>query len=117
MLSALIPRFGGFFTNFVLASINTTPTAACSDQFVTTLVGGIGTVITVLVGIGIAIAVIGIVVGGLMRATAWGSDQRVAMSNKAITCAVIGLVIVLLGVTLGNAIPGWFGAGSCKVGS
>ena len=59
-------------------------------------------------GLGVAIAVIGIIVGGLMRATAWGSEQRIAMSNKAITCAVIGLVIVLLGVTLGNQIPSWF---------
>jgi type IV secretory pathway VirB2 component (pilin) len=67
-------------------------------------------------GLGVAVAVIGIVVGGLMRATAWGSEQRIAMSNKAITCAVIGLVIVLLGVTLGGQIPTWFGnaGGSCK---
>ena len=47
-----------------------------------------------------------------MRATAWGSEQRIAMSNKAITCAVIGLVIVLLGVTLGGQVPNWFGQGS-----
>lgn len=120
-LSALTLRFVDPFTSLVIGGIYAThvsggtPPASCTDQFVTTLVGGIGTIINILVGLGIAIAVIGIVVGGLMRATAWGSDQRVAMSNKAITCAVIGLVIVLLGVTLGNAVPGWFGSGSCKV--
>jgi len=95
------------------------PAANCSDPFVSTLISGLGTVINVLMGLGIAIAVIGIVVGGLMRATAWGAEQRIAMSNKAITCAVIGLVIVLLGVTLGGQIPTWFGnsRASCKLTS
>jgi xanthine/uracil permease len=95
--------------------IAATPTADCTDQFVTALVGGLSTIITILMGLGVAIAVIGIIVGGLMRATAWGSEQRIAMSNKAITCAVVGLVIVLLGVTLGSAVPKWFGNanGSC----
>lgn len=86
--------------------------ATCNDSFVSTLVNGIEMIIRILMGLGVAIAVIGIVVGGLMRATAWGSEQRIAMSNKAISCAVIGLVIVLLGVTLGNQIPGWFGVGN-----
>jgi hypothetical protein len=54
-----------------------------------------------------------------VRATAKGSDQRIAMSNKTITCAMIGLVIVLLGVTLGGQVSTWFGnaGGSCKVGA
>jgi hypothetical protein len=95
-----------------------TPTisANCSDQFVETLTKGLGMVINILMGLGVAIAVIGIVVGGLMRATAWGNPQKIAMSNKAIMCAVIGLVIVLLGVTLGSQVPTWFGnaGGSCS---
>ena len=86
----------------------------CSDPFVTALVGGLGTIINILMALGVAIAVIGIIVGGLMRATAWGAEQRIATSNKAITCAVVGLIIVLLGVTLGGAIPGWFGRGNCN---
>ncbi|HEY4032923.1 MAG TPA: hypothetical protein VGL94_03050 [Ktedonobacteraceae bacterium] len=86
----------------------------CSDPFVEALTGGIGTIINILMALGVAIAVIGIIVGGLMRATAWGAEQRIAMSNKAITCAVVGLVIVLLGVTLGGSIPGWFHKGNCN---
>jgi hypothetical protein len=108
--SSMLFSFG--LPSMVLAlSIN----ANCSDPFVSTLEHGLGTIISVLMALGIAIAVIGIVVGGLMRATAWGSEQRIAMSNKAITCAVVGLVIVLLGVTLGGEIPAWFGnaGGSC----
>ena len=89
----------------------------CSDAFVSTLNHGLQTIVTILMGLGVAIAVIGIVVGGLMRATAWGSEQRIAMSNKAITCAIIGLVIVLLGVTLGGQIPNWFGQGGCSISS
>jgi predicted phage tail protein len=102
--------------NFVIGAahiVGSTPN--CSDAFVTTLIGGLSVIINILMGLGVAIAVVGIIVGGLMRATAWGSEQRIVMSNKAITCAVIGLVIVLLGVTLGNSIPGWFGAGKCTL--
>jgi hypothetical protein len=96
--------------------LGVTVTANCSDQFVSTLVHGLSMIINILMALGVAIAVIGIVVGGLMRATAWGSEQRIAMSNKAITCAIIGLVIVLLGVTLGGQVPSWFGQsnGSCS---
>jgi hypothetical protein len=92
-----------------------TGTPDCSDPFVTTLIGGIGIVINILLALGVAIAVIGIIAGGLMRATAWGSQQKIATSNKAITCAIIGLVIVLLAVTLGGSIPGWFGATKCTL--
>lgn len=56
----------------------------------------IGGVTTLLQGIGIAVAVLGIMVGGLMRATAFGNERKVAISNQAIACAVIGLVIVLI---------------------
>ncbi len=104
----------------VIAAFNQNPAggalgANCNDPFVTTLTGGIKMIINILMGLGVAIAVIGIIVGGLMRATAWGSEQRIAMSNKAITCAVIGLVIVLLGVTLGNQIPSWFSKSGCPL--
>jgi len=101
----------------VIGAFNTQPaiTANCSDAFVTTLSSGITMIIRILMGLGVAIAVIGIIVGGLMRATAWGSEQRIAMSNKAITCAVLGLVIVLLGVTLGGQIPKWFSSTGCTL--
>jgi len=93
----------------------------CSDQFVSTLNGGLQTIIQILMGLGVAIAVVGIVAGGLMRATswlAWGSEsQRIRMSNMAITGAVIGLVIVLVGVTLGGQIPHWFSQSGCSINS
>jgi hypothetical protein len=112
-VSALAMRAEGL--SFVIGAAHIASTPNCSDAFVTTLIGGLSVIINILMALGVAIAVIGIIVGGLMRATAWGSEQRIAMSNKAITCAVVGLVIVLLGVTLGGAIPGWFGASKCTL--
>jgi NADH:ubiquinone oxidoreductase subunit 6 (subunit J) len=116
-VSALAIRFGvhtSGLANLVVGATSLTVAANCTDAFVTTLESGINMIIQILMALGIAIAVIGIIVG-LMRATAWGSEQRIATSNKAITCAVIGLVIVILGVTLGAQIPSWFGnaGGSC----
>ena len=80
----------------------------CNDPLVEVVKDGLTAIIGVLTALGVTIAVIGIIVGGLMRATAWGSESRIAMSNKAITSAVVGLVIVLLGVVVGSAIPNWF---------
>lgn len=81
----------------------------CNDTFVQLLKGGLTTIIEVLMSLAVVIAVIGIVIGGLMRATAWGSDQRIASSNKTISSSIIGLIIVLLAAALGSAVPTWFG--------
>jgi hypothetical protein len=85
------------------------PNTLCNDPLVVTLRLGLTTIIEVLTAFGVAIGIIGIIVGGLMRATAWGSEQRIAASNKAISSAIVGLIIVLIAVALGMAIPGWFG--------
>jgi hypothetical protein len=104
------------FTNIIGALALSAPnivtvSPVCNDPLVQLIKDAITTIVGVLTALGVAISVIGIVVGGLMRATAWGSDQRIGMSNKAISSAVIGLVIVLLGVAIGSAIPGWFHMG------
>lgn len=93
------------------------PQVTCADTFVKALVDGINQFLTVLVAIAVGVSILGIVVGGLMRATSFGNERRIAMSNTAITCAVIGLVIVLLAATLGKQIPVWVGAtGTCPPG-
>ena len=52
----------------------------CSDQFASTLNGGLRMTIQVLMGLGVAVAVIGAIAGGLMRATsswlALGSEEQ-----------------------------------------
>jgi hypothetical protein len=55
-----------------------------------------------LAGIGGAVCALGLVVGGIMRATSFGNERRVSDSNTAITCAVVGLLIVLLSWSLGS---------------
>ena len=57
-----------------------------------------------LIGLGVAICAIGLIVGGLMRAAAFGNERRISASNLALSCAVIGLVIVLFAYTVGNAL-------------
>lgn len=98
----------GFMALNVPSSLGIANTV-CNDLFVELLKKGLTSIIGVLTALGVVIAVIGIIIGGLMRATAWGSDQRIAASNKAISSAIVGLIIVLLAVYLGTAIPNWFG--------
>lgn len=69
------------------------------DSSVTSAVNNI---VGALTAIGGAICALGIAIGGLMRATSFGSERRISESNTAITCAVVGLVTVLLAQGLGN---------------
>ncbi len=68
----------------------------------------VGGVVGILTGIGIVVCILGIVVGGLMRATAFGNERKVARSNQAIACAVIGLLIVVLAQAAALAVNGFF---------
>jgi hypothetical protein len=97
------------------AGSSTTSTPDCTTF--SGITSGIGNFVHVLMGLGVGIAVIGIIIGGLMRVTSFGNERRIAMSNTAITCAIVGLVIVLFGTAIGNAIPGWFNisATGCNV--
>lgn len=79
-------------------------------------IGGLGAEMTkfldnvkgILSGIGASVAVIGIIVGGLTRASAFGSERKVAISNQAIACAIVGLVIVLIAQTAATGIQSFF---------
>ncbi|HLI91054.1 MAG TPA: hypothetical protein VKV37_20350 [Ktedonobacteraceae bacterium] len=53
-----------------------------------------------ITAIGGGIFVIGVSVAGIMRMVAFGSERRIATSNIALTAAVVGLVIMLLGSAL-----------------
>jgi len=118
-LVALLPHLQNlaFAPLNVLISLDLTPAPACGNSdILTALNTGLTSVINILTGLGIAAGVIGIAVGGLMRATSFGNERRIAMSNTAITCAVIGLVIVILSLTIGNDLPQLLGtSGSCPV--
>ena len=86
----------------VLASLSMALADDPSAQVNTALNG----IVTFLQAIGATVCVIGIAVGGLMRATSFGNEHKVAQSNTAITCAVIGLGVLLLSTALGNWLGG-----------
>jgi type IV secretory pathway VirB2 component (pilin) len=61
-----------------------------------------------LLKIGITIFVIGVIIAGMMRMMSFGSDRRVAVSNMALTAAVVGLIIMLLATTLSGMLSNAF---------
>lgn len=55
---------------------------------------------SLLVNAALIIFVICVIVAGVMRMISFGNERRIAVSNMALTAAVIGLVIVLLSVAI-----------------
>ena len=76
--------------------------------FFNTIETFLGNVQNWLFGLGVTVFAIGVIVGGLMRATAFGSERRIAASNAALSCAVIGFIIVLLSQVLPGVVQGLF---------
>lgn len=70
------------------------------------LTQAINNIVNALTGIGAAVCALGIAIGGLMRATSFGSERRISESNTAIACAVVGLLVVLLSQGLGRWVGG-----------
>lgn len=60
--------------------------------------------------LGFTIFLLGVIGAGIMRILSFGSDRRVAMSNMALTAAVIGLIIILLGAGLSQLLQNAFPA-------
>jgi uncharacterized membrane protein len=65
----------------------------------------LNSIVGLMTAVGAAVCAIGVAIGGLMRATSFGSERRISDSNTAIACAVVGLLVVLLA----QAIGGWVG--------
>jgi hypothetical protein len=109
--------------SFIYVRFATTPTTTpttCNgtagglSTLQTTILNLIGNVTGLMTGIGVVVCIAGIIVGGLMRATAFGNERKVAQSNQAIACAVIGLVIVGLAQIAGPAVGSILG---CPTGT
>jgi hypothetical protein len=104
------PATLGFIGAVIPPVLHTTAVnPTCSGTLMTPIKTGASNIVAFLTGLGIFITVIGIIIGGLMRATAFGNERRIAASNTAITGAVVGIVIVVLAVAAGQSIPTWFG--------
>lgn len=89
----------------LLPHLTASAAAACGTAAPAGLSTAISNIVNALTGIGAAVCALGIAIGGLMRATSFGSERRISESNTAIACAVVGLLIVLLAQALGK----WIG--------
>jgi hypothetical protein len=63
----------------------------------------------IVLTVGGTIFLISVAVAGIMRMVAFGNERRVALSNMALTAAVVGLIIMLLSTTLDTFLRGVFG--------
>ncbi len=90
---------------FIIRSSKGTTCPTTAGANVTQVQGVINDIVGALTSVGAAVCALGIAVGGIMRATSFGNERRISDSNTAITCAVVGLVTVLLAQGLG----GWIG--------
>jgi hypothetical protein len=61
-----------------------------------------------VLAVGGTIFLISVAVAGIMRMVAFGNERRVALSNMALTAAVIGLIIMLMATALSKFINGAF---------
>jgi hypothetical protein len=94
----------------VASPVPTPPTAAPNSDAGKNLVEFANYVEALVRVLGITIFLIGVAIAGIMRMLSFGSDRRVAMSNMALTAAVVGLLILVLASTLGSLIMQAFGA-------
>jgi hypothetical protein len=62
----------------------------------------------IVMTVGGTIFLISVAIAGIMRMVAFGNERRVALSNMALTAAVVGLIIMLLATTLQTFLKGIF---------
>lgn len=98
--------------------VPTNPPDMCYEQLVVVIKNGLTAIIAVLRALAVAITIHGIVMGGLTRMLSFGNARRIAQSNREIIEAIIGLIIVIVSVAVGNQIPVWFGLANhtCLIG-
>jgi hypothetical protein len=94
------------------------PSPVCDDPFVVVMKNGLVSIIAVLRALAVTITIHGIVMGGLTRMLSFGDARRITQSNREIIEAIVGLIIVIMSVAVGNQIPVWFGLAdhTCLIG-
>jgi hypothetical protein len=63
---------------------------------------------TTVLAVGGTIFLVSVAIAGIMRMVAFGNERRVALSNMALTAAVVGLIIMLMATALSKFINGAF---------
>jgi Type IV secretion system pilin len=66
-----------------------------SGQSFTDIYNFADSVKNLITALGLTVFFIGIVIAGMLRIMSFGSERRIAVSNMALTAAIIGLVIIL----------------------
>ncbi len=61
--------------------------------------------------VGGSVFFIAVIIAGIMRMIAFGSERRVALSNMALTAAVVGLGILIAAPLIQQALQGWIRGG------
>jgi hypothetical protein len=83
--------------------VGTTPVNPLNNTFGTTgatLAAVFGLVINVVIGVGIALTVIFLVLGGIKYVTSQGDPKAADAARQALTNAIIGFVVVLGAITI-----------------
>ena len=81
------------------------PTTTCDTNALLLLVANI---LNFFIKIALIAAVISVMWGGVLMLTSGGSSSRISTGKKAITAAVIGIIIVTVSVSLINGFLGLF---------
>lgn len=107
-----------YISHYYMDFIPLTPPTMCYDPFVAVVKNGLTAIIAVLRALAVTATIHGIVMGGLTRMLSFGDTRRIAQSNREIIEAIVGLIIVILSVAVGNQIPVWFGLAdhTCLIG-
>ena len=61
--------------------------------------------------VGGVVFLICVIIAGIMRMIAFGSERRVAVSNMALTAAVVGLGIIIISPIIASAMGQWITGG------
>ncbi len=111
-------------TNFITSLANAlegTPPAGgipCNDPFVQLISGGLSAFLFTLMVIGVAIGLICIILGALLRISALTAqkkevkDERMSLSRFAFFCGIIIKVPTLILLILLFLLPHWYGLGA-----
>jgi hypothetical protein len=83
---------------FLAYTVHPLPIAAAQagPDLTTMLNGLVGSIENLARTVGLAVFLVCVIIAGIMRMVAFGSERRIHLSNMALTAAVAGLVIMLL---------------------
>lgn len=81
----------------------------------TTLAQVLGLVINVILGVGIALVIIFLVLGGIQYVMSKGDVKAADAARQSITNAIIGFIVILGALTIKAIVQGILGAGNVTV--